>query len=94
MNIEEAITRARDNEDYCRGLHRLQLEDEYQKALEEHEVLVIQIRGCGNTYPLERAIEIQEQHLEIERRLPDVSDEEWEEYCCLTDLLGIMLDNI
>ena len=61
-----------------------------EDVLNEYEcVMRILVKG-GSNYPWEQILEIEELHNEIEKRLPNVMEDEFEEYIYLGDLLGVL----
>ena len=62
----------------------------YQEILHDWAVNVLALKYIGDSYPWERLIDIEERRLDIEARLPDVSEEDFEDYIVLWDLSGIL----
>ena len=76
MTIDELEETLRQAHDY---------EEFYQELLDSYLVHVMEI---GDNW--ERVIDIQAKHQEIEAKLPNVSDSEFEEYIILGDILAVL----
>ena len=74
-----------------RDIREQGLQEFYEELLEEYRDNVSKLKAVGNNYPWEQLVEVQEKHSEIEKKLPNVSDEEFEEYIWLGDLLAVLL---
>ena len=79
-------------EELVKETHQAKLEDIYCDCLDQLWEVGLYMKGTNDSYPLERAIDLQEQYDAIKKKLPSVSDEEFEEFVCLTDVLGVLLD--
>ena len=68
------------------------LEDEYlySDILDEIKVYVWALKSIDDIYPLDRAIDIQEQFDKLESRMPFITGEEVKESVLLNDLLDVL----
>ena len=66
----------------------------YGELLDDYAVQVWALKSIGDSYPWEKAIDIQERHSKIESRMPNITKEEFEEYVLLNDLLGVLYKEI
>lgn len=65
--------------------------DFYLELLQDYAVHIAALNLAGDSYPLDRAIEL-EQKTVIEARLPNITDAEFDDYTVTIDLLGILYD--
>ena len=66
----------------------------YQELLNDYTNKIQELKSNNDSLFWERAIMLEERKADIEARLPNVSDEEFEEYVALLDLLGIIYEEV
>ena len=89
---EEIRKRASDLEETLRQAH--QYETFYRELLGDWFVLIHALKYAKDPYPWERMIEIEEEKSLIEAKLPNVSDDEFDKYVVLWDLLGVLYEEV
>jgi len=85
------ISKAEELKETCRQAHKYSQEF-YEELLKEYAIYVLALRSTGDSYPWEEILELQDKQVEINQRLPNVTDEEFNEYIFNNDLLGILLE--
>lgn len=66
----------------------------YEELLDDYSIYVWALNVIGDNYPLEKAIEVQEKYSEIESRMPNITEEEFDEYTFLSDQLAILFTEV
>ncbi len=64
------------------------------KLWDDYTIRVWALQSIGDLYPLDRAIDLEEQRALIEARLPKVSHKTFEDYCIILKLLGILYQEV
>ena len=85
----EVITKLEELEESLRQAQKID-QGFYEELLEDYFVYVRALKSVDDSYPWLRAIDIQEEHSEIRARLPNVSEDEFEVYIHLGNLLAIL----
>ena len=80
-----------DLEETLRQAHKID-EGFYQELLRDYTVQVMSLKSID--YLWEKIVEIEERRASIEARLPNVTDEEFEDYVVMWDLLGILYEEV
>ena len=62
----------------------------YQELLSDYKVHVWALKSVGDNYPMDKAIDIQEQFDKLESRMPFITGEEVKESVLLNDLLDVL----
>lgn len=90
MLITELRRQATETEETLRLVFPIDREF-YLTVLDEWTIYIYALKSVNDPYPWDRAVEIEEQKSLIEARLPDVTDEEFDKYTVLMDMLGVLL---
>jgi len=73
----------------------LLIDDDFlQELLDSYAVNILALKSIDDSYPWERAIQFQERHDQLESRLAKTTQEEFDEYCVLTALLGVLYEEV
>ena len=90
---QEIGKQANELEETLRQAHKVD-EGFYRELLTDYIVGIWALKSIGDLYPLDRAIDLEEQRSNIEARLSNVTEEEFEDYVVLWDLLGILYEEV
>jgi len=90
MDRQEVVNKVEELKEVCRQAQGISQEF-YEEILGDYSVHIRALKSIGDSYPWEQVLEIQEKHDAIGRQLPNVSDEVFEEYIFLNDLMGVLL---
>ena len=88
MTRNEVITKAKE----ALETSRLVMYDQsfYQECMNEYATYIWALKSIDDPYPWEQAIEAESRRADIESRLPNVSEEEFDEYTHIWNQLGIL----
>ena len=89
----EVIAKANELEETLRQAHGYSQEF-YEELLDDYVVNVWALKSIGDSYPWERAIELQEKQQKIESRMPNITAGEFDEYTILSDQLAILFTEV
>ena len=91
MTKEEIISNANELEESLRIVYGLDDDGFYRELLDDYSINIWALKSIGDSYPYDRAIEFQEKCDNIEARIPNITEEEFNEYTFYTELLAISL---
>jgi hypothetical protein len=91
MTKQELIRLTTDLEETIKSAHEV---DElfYQDLLDDYFVHIEAMKNLKMSYPYDKAAAVQDRHSQIETKLPNVSQADFEEYVMLNDMLAILLN--
>lgn len=88
MNKKDLITKAEELKESI-GQAQKYSQEFYEELLSEFETYILALKNNGDNYPWELALRVQEQLDEVEKSMS--SEDEFEEYVFLNDVLGVLL---
>ena len=90
MDKIELISKAEELKESCKQAHDID-QTFYEELLDSYAINVEALKLAKDEYTWTQVLELQEQYDALEARLPEVSDEEFEEFILLGDFLVILL---